>query len=154
MQPSLSQPLPAAAPVCAPAKQDICDQKNPLLNKAILPPPPPPPPTKKKKILAKISNPKNRDHSGKKSTAFTNWAILEAAQLKGAGYAELRKREHETINWEEIVVVVFFNFLLSRLPHYLMRAWNRVSEHWHRGLFFSQVLVLIYTKNLSKRPNK
>ena len=31
----------------------------------------------------------------------------EAAQLKGAGCAELRKREHETIKWEEIVRVFF-----------------------------------------------
>lgn len=71
-------------------------------------------------MLAKISNPRILEsphappppppHSevpylGKKSTDYTNWALLEAAQLKGAGCAELRKREHETIKWEEIVRV-------------------------------------------------
>ena len=79
-------------------------------------------------MLAKISNPRILEsphappppppHSevpylGKKSTDYTNWALLEAAQLKGAGCAELRKREHETIKWEEIVRGFFFLAYLS-----------------------------------------
>lgn len=90
-------------------------------------------------MLAKISNPKILDsphappppppHSysevpylGKKIYRLYKLGPPEAAQFsqfsaKGAGCAELRKREHETIKWEEIVRVFF-----SRLPQYLMRS--------------------------------
>ena len=94
-----------------PAKQASCDQKNPFLNQATPSP---------KKNTCQNFQPQNpgitpRPHPTpsplpstpplKKSTDYTNWALLEAAQLKGAGCAELRKREHETIKWEEIVRV-------------------------------------------------
>ena len=107
-----------------PAKQASCDQKNPFLNQATPPP---------KKILAKISNPKilQSPHAPtptpspllstppwKKIYRLYKLGPPEAAQLKGAGCTELRKREHETIKWEEIVRVSFF----PRLPQYLMRS--------------------------------
>ena len=94
-----------------PAKQASCDQKNPFLNQATPPP---------KKILAKISNPKilESPHAPtptpsplrstppwKKIYRLYKLGPPEAAQLKGAGCAELRKRKHETIKWEEIVRV-------------------------------------------------
>ena len=97
-----------------PAKQASCDQKNPFLNQAtpsspkntcqnfqpqnpgITPRPHPHPlPTPKYPTLEKIYR-------------LYKLGPPEAAQLKGAGCAELRKREHETIKWEEIVRVFFF----------------------------------------------
>ena len=116
-------------------------------------------------MLAKISNPKipESPHAPtptpfplrstppwKKIYRLYKLGPPEAAQLKGAGCAELRKREHETIKWEEIVMVFFF----LAYPSIWWGAWNRVREPWHRGLFFSQVLVLMFAKNLWKRPNK
>ena len=134
-----------------PAKQASCDQKNPFLNQATPPP---------KKILAKISNPKilESPHAPtptpsplrstppwKKIYRLYKLGPPEAAQLKGAGCAELRKRKHETIKWEEILLGFFFS---SPSPVSDEEPGKGSGEPWHRGLFFSQVLVLMFTKNL------
>ena len=136
-----------------PAKQASCDQKNPFLNQAT-------PPRKKK--LAKISNPKilESPHAPtptpsplrstppwKKIYRLYKLGPPEAGQLKGAGCAELRKREHETIKWEEIVRAFFF----PRLPQYLMRSLEQGQGALaSRALFFASPRVNVHEKSLKK----
>ena len=96
-----------------PAKQASCDQKNPFLKQATPSPP---------KNTCQNFQPQNpgitpRPHPHplpfrstppwKKIYRLYKLGPPEAAQLKGAGCAELREREHETIKWEEIVIVFF-----------------------------------------------
>ena len=102
-----------------PAKQASCDQKNPFLNQAT------PSPQKNACQNFQPQNPgiTSRPHPHPLPTPkYPPWKKIyrlyklgapEAAQLKGAGCAELRKREHETIKWEEIVRGFFFLAYLS-----------------------------------------
>ena len=96
-----------------PAKQASCDQKNPFLNQAT--------PSSPKNTCQNFQpenpgiTPRPHPHplpTPKYPTLEKNLPTIQtgpswSSTVKSAGCAELRKREHETIKWEEIVRVFF-----------------------------------------------
>lgn len=139
-----------------PAKQASCDQKNPFLYQAT--------PTPKKNACQNFQpqnpgiTPRPHPHplpTPKYPTLEKNLPTIQtgpswSSTVKRCGVRWIEKARTRNNKMGGNC----YGFFFLAYPSIWWGAWNRVREPWHRGLFFSQVLVLMFAKNLWKRPNK
>ena len=149
MQPSLPQSLPATAPLYAPARQDISDQKNPFLNQAT----PPPPLLPNKKILAKMSNHKSRNPAPPSLPSTpprgTNLPILQTVFSFLLSRLTRTPRSDESLEqgqWQPRPQGFSLKKWVGEALETRLGQWALAS----RALFFASLRVNLHEKSLKK----